>query len=255
MTKPEYDPRLLEMGYQHALRFYEAKSWSEAVKLLSAIVELNPDYRDAASLLEDAKMQLKLATLYEQARTLQSDGDWIRAFCMIEEIIAIDSSYKDARYWLDKLRSLIELDRLYHQALENMAREQWTDAIGILLHIIARDASYKDVTSLLRKATENEVQGMAAPAMQQMAAPAIAPSVLGLRLEIPPVVQLAIQEFFQDFIWTVVTILSTTVVGMLVYISQVSLFRAETLVIVLIAMIATASLFTLVRRFEETKNH
>lgn len=66
-------------------------------------------------------------------------------------------------------------------------------------------------------------------------------------LENQVVVHLAGKEFVQDFFWTIAAIFTITLIGTLVYASQVSPLGLETSVWVLAIMVAVAAFFTLVR--------
>ena len=85
--------------------------WQAAIGLLSQVLTIDRQYRDAATKLRYARQahdnevkQRELARLYERAVESTHAEEWEQAISSLEEIIQSDPDYADAKYFLSKAR-------------------------------------------------------------------------------------------------------------------------------------------------------
>ena len=142
--------KLEELEYfYHTSRVYLAKEqWEAAIGYLERIVGLDAEYQDAAVLLDEARRQLRLRTLYTEADIRLREGECAKAIKLFKEIVLIDPTYKDAQAKLN--RALTR--NLYEEALGHLRGERWSQAIEVLETI--RD--YRDAADKLKGAREQQ---------------------------------------------------------------------------------------------------
>ncbi len=147
---------LLEVTYDLAHTYYHTQDWANAVEQLREVIERDPNYKDAAVLLEKSQDQLKLASLYDQAQQALTAEDWETVRDRCQEILEIDSNYKNANDLYDQAHKEIELPRLYTQVSEQLHHQQWSEAIETLTAILDLEPDYKDASLLLEQTKQRE---------------------------------------------------------------------------------------------------
>ena len=88
-------PALEERHYQDGLEAYRLGDWLAAERNFQAAIDSNPDYRDAAVRLVQARQQAQLAGLVAQAKQLHSAQRWQAVLSIFEQIRAIQPDYPD----------------------------------------------------------------------------------------------------------------------------------------------------------------
>jgi tetratricopeptide (TPR) repeat protein len=135
---------------------YGKEQWERAVSHLSRLVSLSKDYKDAGTLLREAKRQLELQTLYSEARMLIEEEKWTQAIEVLDKIVRIDRTYQDAQETLDLARSQCRLHDQYRQALSYSREENWSEAVKCFEVILEENPEYKDVVNRLEEAKKQE---------------------------------------------------------------------------------------------------
>ena len=105
--------------YTEALSAFFTEKWAKAVKVLSEIVSQQPDYRDAASKLEEAKRQQKLANYYAIGSQACASEDWAKAVEFLQTVCELDAGYLDAATQLAEANREVNYHRLKAGGLES----------------------------------------------------------------------------------------------------------------------------------------
>jgi outer membrane protein assembly factor BamD (BamD/ComL family) len=159
----------LAILYDETQKSLEAENWSEAIARCNEILAIDPSYRDAATLLVEAKKGLahqekeeKLAHLYNEAMGSSRRGNWQEAIDKLQQVLGLEEGYKDAVVRLAaaleelaKVGTEKERDKLaalYEQVVAAMNAKQWQEAIQHCDDLVAMDASYRDVAQLRTQA-------------------------------------------------------------------------------------------------------
>lgn len=146
--------KLEELEYfYHASRVYLAKEqWEAAIGYLERIVGLDAKYQDAAVLLDEARRQLLLRTLYTDADIRLKERDWTEAIELFKRVVSIDPTYKDAEAKLDQAQTQYRVQALYEQAMHFFSGEEWSRAIESLEEVLMVNPGYRDATAKLHEA-------------------------------------------------------------------------------------------------------
>jgi outer membrane protein assembly factor BamD (BamD/ComL family)/uncharacterized protein YjiK len=160
--QPEVDEALeqrLERLYTDGLSAFWLEDWERACRSFQAIVDLRPDYQDAAAKLEKAQRQANLATLYHQAQAAQEAEDWGGARSAFEELVAEAPDFKDAADMLEAVRKQKRTADLYAEARQLSQAQQWQAVLNVFAQIQAIEPDYPDPEGLLSNA-EREVAAL-----------------------------------------------------------------------------------------------
>jgi tetratricopeptide (TPR) repeat protein len=134
----------------------EQKQWEAAIDYLQRIVDSGEKYKDVATLLEEAKKQLRLQTLYAEAVAQLEEEKWAQAIVVLEEIVRIDRAYEDSQIRLDNARARQRLQDLYNQVQGHFRRENWDQAIQVLNTVLRDDPEYPGAAEKLDEAREQQ---------------------------------------------------------------------------------------------------
>ena len=156
---PEVDEELeqrLEQLYTDGLSAFWLEKWEKAIRNFQAIVNVRPDYEDAADKLAEARRQAKLHALYAQAQAAQEAEDWSGALAALEELAAEAADFKDTAERLQVVRKQKQLADLYAEAQRLHQAQQWQAVVNVFGQIQAIKPDYADPDELLPTA-EQEV--------------------------------------------------------------------------------------------------
>lgn len=142
----------LEQLYVDGLSAYWLKDWARAWELFRQVVEIDPQYQDAAVKLEAVKKQLTLATQYEEALSHVQAQRWEAAVNALEKIAAEEPGYKDSAKQLENARRQARLEQLYTQANQLHKAKQWQAVINVFSQIHSIQADFPDPDGLLENA-------------------------------------------------------------------------------------------------------
>jgi outer membrane protein assembly factor BamD (BamD/ComL family) len=144
----------LEKLYTDALSAYHLGEWGEAVRQFQAIVELQPDYEDAADMLVKARRQVRWDDLYEQAQAARETENWQSALPILEELVGEKADYKDAAALLELMKRRKRQADLYAHGQRLYQAKQWQAVINVFDRITALEPNYPDTEGLLAAAQQ-----------------------------------------------------------------------------------------------------
>jgi hypothetical protein len=159
---------LLERHHQQTLaqrwddgrRAYETGSWAEAIRLLEALVAEDPNYEDAARVLEVARRQQELTGLYADAHRLHESKQWQAVVEVFQQIQALDPEYRDPDGLQESaaknLEEKRELDALHRDAGRLIEAQDWEQAGKQLMELQRRSPNYPDVELLLARVQQGQ---------------------------------------------------------------------------------------------------
>jgi tetratricopeptide (TPR) repeat protein/tRNA A-37 threonylcarbamoyl transferase component Bud32 len=140
--------------YKKGVSAYDRSEWVEAEEILSQVVDHDEDYAggDAADKLSEARRQLELKRLYEEARHHEAEGRWSEAIGLYIKILTQESDYKDVSARLAHAVEQQKLQTLYDQARGHIENQAWAEAVKTLQELERLKPAYKDSAALLAKA-------------------------------------------------------------------------------------------------------
>jgi tetratricopeptide (TPR) repeat protein len=147
----DVDRRLASL-YTKGLSAYWLEEWDKAQSAFNAIVELRPDYKDAATKLDEAKQQEKLARLYEQGKRASEKRDWQTAIEAFKSLRSEAPDYKDAAKLLAAAQGEKRLADLYAEAQHLYEARQYAAVIKVFENLAAEQPGLEDPEGLLAKA-------------------------------------------------------------------------------------------------------
>jgi len=157
--------------YRKGVLAYDQADWAEAEKILSQVVGHDEGYAggDAADKLSEARRQLELERLYEEAKGHEAEGQWSEAASLYLQILTEESDYRDAPAQLAQATRQQKLQKLYGQAQEYLAAESWNEAAKTLQELKRLEPTYKDSAALLAKARrQKRLYGLYAQATEAL---------------------------------------------------------------------------------------
>jgi tetratricopeptide (TPR) repeat protein len=138
----------LEQLYISGLSAFWLEEWDKACHSFAAITAARPEYRDAASKLEEARRKKELAGLYAEAQAARQEGAWDVAVAKLGELVGQKPDYRDAVALLELARRQKQLAELYAQARQLHRAAQWQAVINVFGQIAAVEPSYPDPEDL-----------------------------------------------------------------------------------------------------------
>jgi tetratricopeptide (TPR) repeat protein len=157
-STPATDPQeaaRLERLYTEALETFYLGKWDAAHQKFQAIVDAQPNNKDAANKLEISRQKMRLQMFNEQALAAEKAGDWDKAIQSLEELIAEDATFPEASARLAKARRQKQLADLYAEAQRLAQAEKWQAVLGIFQAIEKVDPRYPDPQGLRARAQNN----------------------------------------------------------------------------------------------------
>ncbi|HUP18094.1 MAG TPA: CHAT domain-containing protein [Acidimicrobiia bacterium] len=91
-THVETDP---VAAYEKALVAIDSRSWSEAVRHLQRVLELDPAHPHARAHLEDAERRVRASALIDEGRVAHGAGEWEEAVASFREAAELDPDITD----------------------------------------------------------------------------------------------------------------------------------------------------------------
>ncbi|HEY5902069.1 MAG TPA: CHAT domain-containing protein [Anaerolineales bacterium] len=183
---------LLQRLYDQARNQMLQGDWPAAIDLLGQIHEIDPEFRDVESLLEEAQAEgeraKQAAALLAQARESLQAGDDPSAIPVLEELLNLAPTHMEAQQLLGSAKArltqrqeaereqhernaelsglderaraekarLEELDRLTAGAAERMAQQDWTGSIKLLSQALALEPALAGARSMLADAERGQ---------------------------------------------------------------------------------------------------
>ncbi|MBU1878800.1 MAG: tetratricopeptide repeat protein, partial [Chloroflexi bacterium] len=136
--------------YDQAQERLQVGDWDRAITICEEISIVDPHYRDACTLMEQAQQaQKKLDEVTQTYRTAQlsfETGEWPTAVEMFKQVADTDPAYRDAQAKLElaqaELERHAELEEQYQTGLKHIQRRQWAEAVAILEQVVTDDESF-----------------------------------------------------------------------------------------------------------------
>jgi hypothetical protein len=151
----EADQRLASL-YTRGLSAYWLEEWDKAQFAFSAIVEMRPDYKDAALKLADARRQEKLKRLYEQGKRAGENRDLHAAIEAFKSLRSEAPDYKDSARLLAAAENEKRLEDLYGEAQQLYQAKQYQAVIKVFENLAAEQPGFQDPEGLLDKAKQEQ---------------------------------------------------------------------------------------------------
>ena len=152
----------LESVYTDGLSAYWLQDWACAEQYFAQIVQVDPNYKDVAAKLAEARQHMQITTLNEQAQQAAAGGNWEAAVVAIEKLVQLQPADAQLAARLEQAKQEVSLAALYTQAKELYQAKQWQAVINILGKIHAIRPEFADPENLLSGA-----QGAVAEAQRQ----------------------------------------------------------------------------------------
>ncbi|MBN2012621.1 tetratricopeptide repeat protein [candidate division KSB1 bacterium] len=145
--------------YDKATKEIARNNYEEGIKLLEAVADINPEYKDVSKLLSDTKQKLESKELvdnvqdfYQQGLNAMRQEDWKAAIESFELVTAKTPDYQDVQRNLataqQNYKSKIKadnLDRLYDDGNAAVQRGDYIKALIAYERISEIDPEYKNV--------------------------------------------------------------------------------------------------------------
>lgn len=143
-----------EARYREGLQACDQGEWAGAEKCLSQVVAHDEGYADgdAADKLSEARRQLELGRVYEEAKSHETEERWSEAANLYIKILSEESDYKDAPAQLAHAVEQQKRQALYNSACEHLENRAWAEAVKTLQELERREPGYKDSAALLTTA-------------------------------------------------------------------------------------------------------
>ncbi|MGD8402150.1 MAG: CHAT domain-containing protein [Anaerolineales bacterium] len=145
--------------YTEGLEAFYLKEWERAISKFRAIIDEQPDYKDAVTKLEIAQKSLNLASLDNQAKTAETDGNWETAVKVLEKITKQFPEQDAFSQRLKHAQKQKRLSNLYDEARQLAQAKKWGTVVHVFKEIHSQDPQYPDPENLLVQAEEaNEAE-------------------------------------------------------------------------------------------------
>lgn len=125
----------LNTNYQNALTLLQAHKWEDARSALGKVIALDPNYKEAQTLLPE--------TYYGAAVQALESKEWVKAEDNLNSLLAFAPTYKDAQKLL--------MESFYRHANALIDARDWENAKPILEKLIAINRNYKDTDALTER--------------------------------------------------------------------------------------------------------
>ncbi|MBN2090678.1 tetratricopeptide repeat protein [candidate division KSB1 bacterium] len=164
-TTPQTE-QTLEGMYQAGIRELTAQNWEGATIEFKRLLEIEPNFKDAAEKYDEAKYRLEnqgldaaKQQLYRQAKYAISNKDWINAVNYLERILNIDPNYRDTKNLLSETQKFLAdtsetnlVTVLYNQGIQHMQKKSWLEALIAFEKIAVVDSDYENVQAFITEA-------------------------------------------------------------------------------------------------------
>jgi uncharacterized caspase-like protein len=155
---PEFDDEIedkFKKLFDSGLAAYWLEEWDKAIRAFQAILDVRPDYPDAAERLRDAQRQAEIAALNAKAQSALQAQEWDQAIAALKTLIDQTPDDQDAISQLAFARERKHLAELYDQTRSLVRAEKWRAARRVLSKIGEIDPEYPDEEGLKALIEEN----------------------------------------------------------------------------------------------------
>ncbi|MEI7555253.1 CHAT domain-containing protein [Candidatus Chlorohelix sp.] len=146
----------LSQLYTDALAAFETEEWDAAVNGFEIIVNKEPEYREVAQLVAQARQKLKEAQervprLYEEARQALKEKNWVSAIEKLVDVLAAEPDHPNAQQLLDKVRYYQILEALKFTLKMQIESKKWYEA-AITLELLRKRDKKGEFTDIISSA-------------------------------------------------------------------------------------------------------
>ncbi len=153
VQEPKKDNRL-EQLYTEGLEAYYLGQWEAACQKFQAVVDADPNFKDAASKLDVARRKIAVQTLNKQAQDAENAKDWGTAITVLKQLSAADPAFPEVSIRLGNAERQQQLMELRGEAEELARAEKWDAIPGVLSQMEKIDPRDADLASLQSRATQ-----------------------------------------------------------------------------------------------------
>jgi tetratricopeptide (TPR) repeat protein len=161
----------LERTYARGIGYMQNNDWKNAILAFTQVNQSNPDYKDVAFKLEEAKAKFSQSLVAEGYEKLYANGvaaynekDWVKAILAFEKVREWNPNFKnirrmyaDAQNQLNQEEQSAVKMRYYSQGKTDLASGDWGAAISSFQQLVRLDSNFRDAQQLLNQA-RNELQ-------------------------------------------------------------------------------------------------
>jgi outer membrane protein assembly factor BamD (BamD/ComL family) len=148
---------------EHVARLYEQaeellceEKWPEGLELLHEVASLEPQYREAVSLIAQAEQAVeterRLKDLYREGTQALMAEHWQEAIETFQQVVSIRSDYQDATKKLQEAQKGEKLAKIYAEARALLEDQEWEEAAQLLENLLTERPGYKDAPQLMETA-------------------------------------------------------------------------------------------------------
>ncbi|MDZ7359142.1 MAG: protein kinase [candidate division KSB1 bacterium] len=149
--------------------YLEKNEFGEALSRFRAVLQLNPDNRQARDLITEVerkqKEQQEILNLLSAGKRLLEKGEYQQALQTFHEVLVLKPDQQDARDFISKAQDIIKrletIDKLFADAAFYTKKKKFEQVVGVYKQILDLDPTNKNALRGLQEA-ERELQTMAA---------------------------------------------------------------------------------------------
>ena len=136
----------------------DAQQWDAAVREFTAVLAVDPGYRDTERLLTAAQQRLGLAARYGRGRAAMDAQQWDAAVREFTAVLAVDPGYRDTERLLTAAQQRLGLAARYGRGRAAMDAQQWDAAVREFTAVLAVDPGFRDTERLLSTAQGERIR-------------------------------------------------------------------------------------------------
>jgi tetratricopeptide (TPR) repeat protein len=140
-----------------------------AVDLLTDLLAVDPNHRDAAQLRDAATHQLRLAETYQRAADAEAASEWVEAVTAYSAILEVDPTYRDAAGRLKACEARQQVSDLQGELRHHAAASHWQAVLDVNAELFHLDPSAADPDGLATQAQQALDQEQAQRGAQESA--------------------------------------------------------------------------------------
>ncbi len=148
-----YEQHLVATLSAEAQRFYEIRSWEEAIAAYEKVLKVQPDNADARTFIRLAKEHQEKTAVYKRGSLAIEEGRWQDAIHYLQQI----PGYEDSDSLLARARRQNALETEYQQGVQAYQAREWLAARASFYRADQIQPNYKELGSLL-PAVEKEIE-------------------------------------------------------------------------------------------------
>ncbi len=88
--------QITRIRYERAIELFGQKKWEDSIREFDRVLDISPDYKDAASKKQDATKALELEQLYNQGRSQYEAGNLAEAINVLAQLRSLDVVFEQS---------------------------------------------------------------------------------------------------------------------------------------------------------------